>query len=81
MVYHGYFANSSKNNSVSILLFHEIDKETADQTFSYLKKKHNIIDLNNFLEACKNKKNIKIPKKALVLTFDDGLIKNYEMKH
>jgi peptidoglycan/xylan/chitin deacetylase (PgdA/CDA1 family) len=44
-----------------------------------LSRKYKIIDLNDFIEACKKKDNTKIPKKALIITFDDGYIGNHEM--
>lgn len=73
------FRQFIQNNKVSILLFHEIDRETAENTFIYLKRVYNIIDLNDFIEAVETKNNLLIPKKALIITFDDGLVKNYEM--
>ena len=73
------FRQLVQNNKISILLFHEIDRETAKKTFLYLKKKYNIIDLNDFINAAETNNKFILPKKALVITFDDGLIKNYEM--
>lgn len=74
-----FFREFIQKNKVTILMFHEIGRETAEQMFSYLHKKYNIIDLNDFIDACKNIDQIKIPKKALIITFDDGHILNYEM--
>ncbi len=71
--------NFIQSNKVTILMFHEFDKETAEQTFSFLHKNYNIIDLNDFIDAIKNNDKTKIPKKALIITFDDGLLQNYEM--
>lgn len=68
-----------QRNKVTILLFHDISKETAEQTFSYLSRKYNIIDLNDFIEAHERKIGSKLPKKALIITFDDGNIRNYEI--
>lgn len=73
------FRELIQRNKVTILLFHDISKETAEQTFSYLSKKYNIIDLNDFIDAIDKRDKTKIPKKALILTFDDGHIRNYEM--
>ena len=68
-----------QKNKVTILLFHDINKEIAEKTFLYLKKNYNIISLNEFIKShqknCKNR----IPKKALIITFDDGHIGNYEI--
>jgi len=60
-------------------MFHEISRDTAEQTFSYLHKKYNVIHLNEYLDACKANDKKRIPKNALIITFDDGLLSNYEM--
>jgi len=73
------FRNLFQKNKVTILMFHEISKETAEQTFSYLQKKYNLIHLQEYIDACKTNDKTKIPKKALIITFDDGLFSNYEM--
>lgn len=73
------FREIMQRNTVSILLFHDISKTTALQTFKYLKNNYNIIDLNDYIEACEKNDFSRIPKKALIITFDDGHIRNYEI--
>ena len=73
------FREIIQRNRISILLFHDISKNTAMQTFEYLSKNYNIIDLNDFIEASEKKDFSKIPSKALIITFDDGHIGNYKM--
>ena len=73
------FRELIQRKKVTILLLHDISKEIAEQTFSYLSKNYNIIDLNDFINAIDNRDNTKIPKKALIITFDDGHIRNYEI--
>ena len=73
------FREFIQKNKVTILMFHDISKETAERTFSYLLKKYNIIELNEYLNATERKDASKIPKKALIITFDDGHIRNYEI--
>lgn len=68
-----------QRNRVTILLFHDISKETAEQTFSYLSRKYNIVGLDDFIEASETHQRSKLPKKALIITFDDGHIRNYEI--
>lgn len=68
-----------QKNRVTILIFHEIGEETADMTFECLSKLYNIISLDDFIEAVEKKDDSTIPEKALIITFDDGRIKNYEM--
>ncbi len=72
------FRELIQRNKVTILLFHDISRETALQTFSYLAAEYNIISLNEFLRACKDQQ-VKLPKKAMIITFDDGHIRNYEL--
>ena len=73
------FREFIQKNKISILLFHDISKETAEKTFSYLIKKYNIIDLDDFINASLRNDKSNIPKKALIITFDDGHIGNYNM--
>jgi peptidoglycan/xylan/chitin deacetylase (PgdA/CDA1 family) len=73
------FRELIQKNKVSILLFHDLSKEKAEQTFTYLARHYNIICLNDFIEACEKNDPTRIPKKALIITFDDGHIQNYEM--
>jgi len=68
-----------QRDKITILLFHDIDVETAEQTFAYLTKAYNIIDLNTYIEAHITKNSDKIPKNAMIITFDDGHIGNYEI--
>lgn len=73
------FREIIQKNKVSMILFHDISRETADQSFNYLSKNYNVIDLNDFIDACKNKNQASIPKKAMIVTFDDGHLKNYDI--
>ncbi|MBN1820781.1 MAG: polysaccharide deacetylase family protein [Prolixibacteraceae bacterium] len=74
------FRNLIQKNKVTILLFHDISVQTADKTFRYLSKKYNFISLQYFLNAVKNTVDYPLPKKALIITFDDGFKQNYELK-
>jgi len=71
------FRELIQKDKVSILLFHELNISAAEKTFSYLSKNYNIIDLNDFIQNRNNQ--TKIPKKALIITFDDGHISNYQL--
>jgi peptidoglycan/xylan/chitin deacetylase (PgdA/CDA1 family) len=73
------FRELIQENKVTILLFHDISKETADKIFAYLSRKYNVTALNDFIEAHEKSSKMKIPKKALIITFDDGYIRNYEL--
>lgn len=73
------FREIFQRNKISILLFHDISNKTALQTFKYLKQNYNILCLNEFIEASEKRDFSKIPPKALIITFDDAHIRNYEM--
>ncbi|MGB6153964.1 MAG: polysaccharide deacetylase family protein [Pricia sp.] len=66
-----------QRRKVTILLFHDIDEATAEKQFSYLLQNYNIISLNDFIYARENRQSL--PPKALVITFDDGHIGNYQL--
>ena len=68
-----------QRDKVTIILFHDIDVDTAEQSFAYLSKHYNIIDLDTYIEAHYRKDSSKIPKNAMIITFDDGHIGNYEI--
>lgn len=74
-----FFRECLQKNKVTILVFHDINKETAEKTFSYLIKNYNIIDLDVYREACEKRDFSKVPKKALIITFDDGWMGNYDL--
>mgnify|MGYP001173718343 CR=1 FL=1 len=68
-----------QRNRVTILMFHDISRDVAERVFSYLSKHYNFINLNDYLNACHNGNQSKLPEKALIITFDDGHIRNYEL--
>ena len=67
-----------QREKVTILMFHNIKKEPAKKAFDYLQKRYNLISLNEFIYANEKKIN-NLPKKALILTFDDGHKDNFEL--
>ena len=64
---------------VTILLYHDISAENALLHFQYLKEKYNIIPLQTFIKAHKENKVKDLPKKSLIITFDDGHKDNYKL--
>lgn len=62
---------------VTFLLFHDMEADDAERNFAYLKRHYNIISLNDYLDAVRNKKHL--PNKAVVITFDDGHASNYTL--
>jgi len=71
------FRELIQHNKVTFLLFHDLKPELAERSFSYLQKKYNIISLGYYLAAVRGEE--KLPKKAMVITFDDGYIGNYNL--
>jgi peptidoglycan/xylan/chitin deacetylase (PgdA/CDA1 family) len=68
-----------QKNYVTILVLHDPDAGIVERMISCLKSRYNIIDLNLFLQACEEGSNQKLPKKSLIITFDDGHIGNYKL--
>ena len=68
-----------QRNRVTIVLFHDVDTDRAEQAFKYLLSQYNIINLDSYIEAHSKKNYNQIPKNALIITFDDGHIGNYNM--
>lgn len=66
-----------QRRKVTFLLFHDMDATDAERNFGYLKQHYNIIGLNDYLDAVRNKKHL--PNKAVVITFDDGHASNYTL--
>ncbi len=73
------FREVFQRKKVTILLFHDISRQEANNIFSSLIKKYSIISLDNYLEVLKNKKFDLLPKKSVIITFDDGHISNYNI--
>ena len=68
-----------QKKNITIVLFHDPEVEAADMAITHLKSKFNIIDLNEYISAVKNQDFSSIPKFPMIITFDDGHIKNYEL--
>lgn len=62
---------------VTFLLFHDMEPNDAERNFGYLKKHYHIISLNEYVDAVRNQS--VLPKKAVVVTFDDGHVSNYRL--
>lgn len=74
-----FFREIVQRNKVTILVFHDLSYTAADKILSCLAKKYNVIDLNDLIRAIENGDASTLPNKSLIITFDDGHIRNYEM--
>jgi peptidoglycan/xylan/chitin deacetylase (PgdA/CDA1 family) len=63
---------------VTILLFHDISKETAARTFECLAARYHLLDLQTFIRQCKAH-DPRLSPKSLIVTFDDGHIRNHDL--
>lgn len=73
------FRELIQRDKVTILMFHDIAPKAADRAFAYLSVRYNIIGLDTFLDAAKAQNPKALPRKALVITFDDGHKRNYDL--
>lgn len=73
------FRNTVQKNRVSIFMFHDMDTVAAEKCFSFFKKKYNVIGLDTLIDAHDKNDGSSIPKKAAIITFDDGHIDNYKL--
>ncbi len=60
-------------------MFHDISKEVAHQSFKYLSRNYNLISLQEYQKALTGRNTNLLPKKSMVITFDDGHKQNYEI--
>jgi poly-beta-1,6-N-acetyl-D-glucosamine N-deacetylase len=64
---------------VTILVYHKLSPEMADRHFAALRKHYKIITLRNYLDFRANPQR-RLPRKALIVTLDDGHKSNYALK-
>ena len=74
-----YFKNIHQKNTVTILLYHDPNPAVIEKQFKYLLKEYNIISLNDFMLSHKNQDSKTLPSKSLIITFDDGHKRNFEL--
>ena len=72
-----FFREFIQRNKVTLLLFHDMQKQDAERNFAWLKSHYNLIGLNEYLDAVAD--GSPLPAKAVVITFDDGHAGNYAL--
>jgi peptidoglycan/xylan/chitin deacetylase (PgdA/CDA1 family) len=75
---HNIFRFIYQRNRITVILYHDIDAVSFENQIKYLVKKYTVIDLNILYKILIDK-SLKIPKNALMITFDDGHIGNYKL--
>lgn len=73
------FRELLQRNRVTIVMLHDPAPDVAERAFLYLKKHYRLIGLNTFLEAHSSGSLNSLPKKSLVITLDDGHIRNHDL--
>ena len=69
-----------QRNRVTILCYHDPDPETADRHLRFLARHYKIISLRDYVDWSRGKRRQPMPRKALVVTFDDGHRNNFKLK-
>ena len=72
------FREFFQKNKVTIILFHGISTSCAKNIFKFYNNNYNVISLRQYCKILMdNDSKTKLPKKSLVITFDDGAKNNY----
>jgi poly-beta-1,6-N-acetyl-D-glucosamine N-deacetylase len=74
---HLFFRYLQKNR-VTIIFYHDIDQESFEKQIKYLIRYYNIISLNTLADFL-YKKNVKLPPRSVMITFDDGHAGNFKL--
>lgn len=69
-----------QRNRVTIITYHRISPLLFEKHMTYLLKHYSIIPLHEFVEAKYNNNLKRLPKKAVIITFDDGNKVTYALK-
>jgi poly-beta-1,6-N-acetyl-D-glucosamine N-deacetylase len=68
-----------QNRKVTIIYYHDISPELFQKHIKYLRKRYSIISLDLFLDAINHNNSVILPKKSLIITFDDGWAGNHKL--
>src|SRR5438309_8181224 len=68
-----------QRNKVTIVGYHDLDAARAGVHFAALRARYTVISLSHFLEARSGRAGDPLPRKALIITFDDGHRGNYRL--
>jgi peptidoglycan/xylan/chitin deacetylase (PgdA/CDA1 family) len=70
--------NTIQKKKTTILMFHQPKADFFDKALTALRERYNIIPFSLFLRSLNNETTI-LPKRPLIITFDDGWANNYEL--
>lgn len=74
-----YFRAFVQKGRVPILTFHDPDPALAEPAFAYLSQHYDLISLERYVRACERGDAGSLPARALIVTFDDGHRRNYQL--
>lgn len=66
-------------NSVSIVLYHNPDRDDFENHMAYISRKYNLISLSQLADAIATRNMKSIPRYALAVTMDDGWKENFDL--
>lgn len=64
---------------VTILTFHDPDPAAAEPVFAFLSAHYDVISLRRYVEACERGDARALPPRPVIVTFDDGHRRNFEL--
>lgn len=70
---------AAQRAKVTILFYHDIDPSTLSHHLTVLSERYHFISLRDYVDARRSDSMVSLPKRALVVTFDDGLKGNFEL--
>jgi peptidoglycan/xylan/chitin deacetylase (PgdA/CDA1 family) len=62
---------------ITIVVFHRLSAEAADRAFAFYGRAYDVIPLGRAIEAIRRRDPSLLPRRPLVITFDDGLRDHY----
>lgn len=68
-----------QRNRITIVMFHDIEAGHAARVLPFLARSYNVIGLDDYLEALRSGDRSRIPRKALIITLDDGHAGNHAL--
>jgi peptidoglycan/xylan/chitin deacetylase (PgdA/CDA1 family) len=71
--------NTWARRRVSIVLYHDPSPEVLERQLAFLKRRYHVIELDRLVRALRSGDWSEVPRKAVVLTIDDGLAGNFHL--
>ncbi len=68
--------HTAQRRCVTLVMFHDIAADHAERVFTFLKRAYNVVALEDYLTARRNGNDRLLPPRALVITLDDGHVRN-----